>query len=155
MAVSEHNTEIAKRGSNAADEKNGSYITWNPTGTTSAPDENGSTQRPPFIGLAHEMAHVKDVWDGTINRKIWQIVSSPDGKSVEISNSEKYSTHIENQIRAENKISLRAYYSVDENGNGNHNTRLIKAGTRQSLYYNSNGETNYRKLNKKIIPFTY
>jgi len=155
LMTSTNSTEIVKRSSNAADEVKGDYITWNPTGTTSAPDTKGSTTRPSFIGLAHEMAHVRDVWNKTIDRNTWQSVTDANGNTVNIRNAELYSTHIENQIRSENKLPLRAYYSVYASGSGDPNTRLIKAGTQQSLYYNANGTTNYKQLGKKQPAFTY
>ncbi len=152
---STNSTEIVKRSSNAADEAKGSFITWNPTGTTSAPDTKGSTARPAYIGLAHEMAHVRDVWNGTINRNTWQNVTDANGNTVKIRNAEIYATHIENQIRSENKLPLRAYYGVDASGSGDPNTRLLRAGTQQSLYYNANGTTNYKPLGRKQPAFTY
>lgn len=41
--------------------QNGSYVTWNPNLSTSAPDETGSINRPSYIGLAHELAHIEDI----------------------------------------------------------------------------------------------
>jgi RHS repeat-associated protein len=152
---STNSTEVVKRSSNAADEAKGSFITWNPTGTTSAPDTKGSTTRPAYIGLAHEMAHVRDVWNGTINTKPWHTVTDASGNTVKIKNAEIYATHIENQIRSENKLPLRAYYGVDASGSGDPNTRLLRAGTQQSLYYNANGSTNYKPLGRKQPAFTY
>jgi len=155
LMTSPNGTEIVKRSSNTADVVNGDYITWNPIGTTSAPDAKGSTKRPVFIGLAHEMAHVRDVWNGTINRNTWQTVTDANGTTVNIRNFELYATHIENQIRSENKLPLRIFYRVDASGSGDSNTRLIKAGTQQSLFYNANGMTNYKQLGKKHPAFNY
>ena len=154
LMTSTNGTEIVNRSSNSADEAKGDYITWNPKGTTSAPDTKGSTTRPSFIGLAHEMAHVRDVWNKTINKNTWQSVTDANGNTVKILNAELYATHIENQIRSENKLPLRAYYGVDASGSCDPNTRLIRAGT-QSLYYNANGTTNYKQLGKKQPAFTY
>lgn len=153
--TSTNSTEIVKRSSNSAEEAKGNYIAWNPTGTTSAPDTKGSTTRPSFIGLAHEMAHVRDVWNNTIDRNTWQSVTDAYGNTVNIRNAELYATHIENQIRSENKLPLRAYYSFDASGSGDPNTRLIRAGTQQSLYYDAAGTTNYKQLGKKQPAFTY
>lgn len=101
------------------------------------------------------MAHVKDVWNKTIDRNTWQGVTDASGNTVNIRNAELYATHIENQIRSENKLPLRAYYSVDASGSGDPNTRLIRAGTQQSLYYNAAGTTNYKQLGRKQPAFTY
>ncbi|WP_157304024.1 DUF6443 domain-containing protein [Chitinophaga tropicalis] len=147
--------QIAQGPSNGADRQNGRYVHWNPASLTSAPDEKGNTNRPAFIGLAHEMAHVRDVWNNTINRNTWKTVTDPNGAPEAIPNAELYSTHIENLIRAENNVPLRAFYGVDANGNGDSSTRLLKAGTRQSLYYDAAGNTNYKMLSKKQIPYNY
>ena len=154
LMTSNNSTEIVMRNSNAAGD-NGNYITWNPNGTSSAPDSKGSTTRPSFIGLAHEMAHVYDSWSGTQNLNPWRTVTDANGNTKTIPNAELYSTHIENQIRSENKLPLRAYYGVDVSGSGDPSTRLIKAGTHQSLYYNPNGTTNYKQLGRKKPAFTY
>ena len=154
LMTSSNSTEIVKRSSNAAGDK-GDFITWNPTGTSGAPDTKGSTTRPSFIGLAHEMAHVRDTWNGTKNTNTWRTVTDANGNTTTIPNAELYSTHIENQIRSENNLPLRAYYGVDANGNGDPSTRLIRAGTQQSLYYNPNGTTNYKQLGRKQPAFTY
>ncbi|PSL17323.1 hypothetical protein, partial [Chitinophaga ginsengisoli] len=78
-----------------------------------------------------------------------------NGGNEAIPNAELYSTHIENLIRAENNVPLRAFYGLDVSGAGDSSTRLIKAGTRQSLYYDATGGTNYKMLSKKQIPYKY
>ena len=147
--------QIAQGPSNGADSQNGKYVHWNPNSQASAPDEKGNTNRPAFIGLAHEMAHVRDLWNNTMNRNTWKTITDPNGAAQAIPNAELYSTHIENLIRAENNVPLRAFYGVDASGSGEPSTRLIKAGSRQSLYYDATGNTNYGTLNKKQIPFNY
>jgi len=112
LMTSTNNVEIASRSRNSADE-NGTYILWNPTGTSGAPDQNGSNQRPSYIGLGHEMAHIQDVWNGTFNNKTWSTVSLPDGTFKNIKRAEIYATHMENRIRAENGLSLRVSYRID------------------------------------------
>jgi hypothetical protein len=152
---STNSTEIVNRSSNAADEVKGDYITWNPTGMVSAPDTRGSVTRPSFIGLAHEMAHIRDIWKKTVDRNTWQSVTDANGNTVNIRNAELYATHIENKIRSENKLPLRAFYGVDASGHGDPNIRLLRAGTQQSLYYNAAGITNYKQLGKKESSFNY
>ncbi|PSL18771.1 DUF6443 domain-containing protein, partial [Chitinophaga ginsengisoli] len=100
--------QIAQGQSNRADRQDGKYIHWNPASLTSAPDENGNINRSAFIGLAHEMAHIRDVWNNTINRNTWKTVTNGNGGNEAIPNAELYSTHIENLIRAENNVPLRA-----------------------------------------------
>ncbi|WP_188347358.1 M91 family zinc metallopeptidase [Sphingobacterium cavernae] len=136
MMTSVNNVEIANGSSNRADE-NGSYIIWNPAGRTSAPDQNGSIQRPSYVGLGHEMAHIQDVWNGTFNNGTWQTVSLQNGRTRNIKKAEIYATHIENRIRAENGLPLRISYGVDGSGNADPSTRIIRSGTNQSLYYNN------------------
>jgi hypothetical protein len=152
---STNNTEIAQRSMNKADEQNGSYVLWNPNGSTSAPDQKGSTQRPSYVGLGHELAHIQDVWKGTINRGTWQTGTDPNGNSYSIPNAEIYSTHMENRIRAEHGLPLRVSYGVGLNGSIDWSTRIIRSGTSQSLFYDQNGNTNFRTLKKRQSPFTY
>jgi len=152
---STNNTDIVKRSRNAADGTNGSYITWNPTNTNGAPDNAGSNTRQPFIALGHEMAHVQDVWNGTINRSAWVTYPKPGGGTGTIPNSEKYATHMENQIRSEHGVALRVSYAMDPSGNPDPGTRIIRAGTSQSIFYNQGGTTNYSPLGTGQTPFTY
>jgi RHS repeat-associated protein len=155
LMSSTNNTEIAQRSMNKADEQNGSYVLWNPNGSTSAPDQKGSTQRPSYVGLGHELAHIQDVWKGTINRGTWQTGTDPNGNSYSIPNAEIYSTHMENRIRAEHGLPLRVSYGVGLNGSIDWSTRIIRSGTSQSLFYDQNGNTNFRTLKKRQSPFTY
>lgn len=55
---------------NKADE-NGEYIKWNPNSTIGGLNKLGTQERPAFIGLGHEMAHIKDVWNGTYDNSTW------------------------------------------------------------------------------------
>lgn len=71
------------------------------------------------------MAHIEDVWKGTYDASEWVSI---EGK--EISNAEKYATHVENQLRSEHNIPLRTHYV-----SGYNSTRIIKEGTYQSLFY--------------------
>ncbi|MCL1934034.1 MAG: DUF6443 domain-containing protein [Candidatus Azobacteroides sp.] len=102
------------QGNNATD-PNGAYIKWDSNNTQGGFNKLGTQDRPSFIGLGHEMAHIQDIWNGTIDNKTW-ISSSITGKDP-ILNAEKYATHVENQLRAENGITLREYYGVN-NSNG-------------------------------------
>lgn len=93
------------------------------------------------------MAHIKDSWRGTIDNTAWVTVG---GKA--IPNAEKYATHIENQLRAENNISLRTHYGIDLSSGqcvGLESTRTI-IGNLSLFYFQSKG--NYLM---GITPFTY
>ncbi|MFV0507243.1 MAG: RHS repeat-associated core domain-containing protein, partial [Bacteroidales bacterium] len=137
LVNSSNNTQIVSRNYNSADVSGGQYVTWNPTLTTGGPDINGNTNRDPFVSLVHELAHVQDVWNGTIDRSTW----FRNGKD-NILNAEKYATHIENQIRSEHNISLRASYAVGANGGIHSNSRIIN-GNRESLFFNTTRTIDY------------
>lgn len=132
----------------------GSYVIWDSNNTSGGPDQSGNTTRDSYIGLGHELAHIQDIWNGTINTGTWQ-GSTPNGEIKKIPKAEIYATHIENQIRAENGVPLRVSYGKDPDNNPDLSTRIIQAGTSQSIYYQQNGTTNYNLLKKGQIPFKY
>jgi len=146
--------DMGSYGDNIAD-PNGTFIIWNPSKMDSGPDTKGNTTRPGFIGLGHEMAHMRDIWAGTNNKSAWITVTKPDGKNATILKSEIYATHIENQLRAENNLPLREFYSPDVNGKGVESTRLIRAGTNEGLYYDECSVTGYQQMMKKVPGFKY
>jgi len=119
----------------------GRSVKFDPSNTQSGLDETGGTNRPAYIGLAHELAHALDWDDGSVDAGTW--ITYSDGSTSP--NAEKYASHIENQIRAENKIPLRAYYGID---GGKGKGRLIIPGTRMSANYSMN-------VGKFIIPYIY
>ena len=106
----------------------GRTVKFDPSSTQSGLDETGGRSRPAYIGLAHELAHALDWDDGSIDAGTW--ITYSDGSTS--TNAEKYASHVENQIRAENKIPLRAYYGID---GGKGKGRLIIPGTRMSANY--------------------
>ena len=134
LMSSTNTVEIAERGENKAD-PNGKYVLWNPTSVNGGPDQTGSTIRPAYIGLGHEMAHIQDIWDGTYDSSTWTTVGTKS-----IPNAEKKALHIENQLRSENGIPLRTHYSP-----GINSTQILRTGTRESLFYRNtiiiNGRT--------------
>ncbi|WP_422349038.1 DUF6443 domain-containing protein [Flagellimonas sp.] len=147
--------EILKSGGNNADD-NGTYVKWNPNNTNGPPD-GGNNQRPAFIGLGHELAHIQDVWNGGADQNTWFTVPGANGAVQSVPNAEIYSTHVENQLRAENNLPLRTSYAADPNGNPS-GPSLLFPNSRQSRYYNSNGNTNqnYRPIRRRRqTPFTY
>lgn len=154
---STNNTEIVVQsgGANSATQS-GSRIFWDPSNTDGAPDQKGNTTRESFIGLAHEMAHVKDAWDGTpINTNPWQTVTTASGTIKNIPLAEIYATHNENQIRAEFGMPLRVSYGKTASGGVDLTTRIIDSKRGVSLYYLQNGTTNYTPLGKKQPRYKY
>jgi RHS repeat-associated protein len=84
-------------------------VHWNPFNTSGGPDENGSTTRDSYIGLAHELGHVMDGLDGIVDNTLL----NPEGGTV----SDYQAMHWENRVRGENGLSLRPRYGNDSNGN--------------------------------------
>lgn len=156
-----HVTQIVPAPNDEADTDHGDFIHWNPDSDRGAPDERGGNYRPAFVGLAHELAHISDVWMGTINRSTWKVLPGEEDQLIEVPYAELYATRIENKIRAENGIPLRvSYASGIFNPEGARHfvdaaSLLLRPGTRQSLYYNCHGYTTYHKLNKRELPETY
>lgn len=105
-----------------------------------------------MIGLAHEMAHVEDLWKGTLNRNIW-IPASTTGSS-DIFYGEIYATHRENQIRKEWGQPLRTHYSPDATGVGDESTRIITRGTKKSKFVDQSGNINSYIDRKGVLHFT-
>uniref|UniRef100_UPI001C47D49C M91 family zinc metallopeptidase n=1 Tax=Hydrotalea lipotrueae TaxID=2803817 RepID=UPI001C47D49C len=119
---------------NAVDKKTGmtNVVRWDPSNTNGGPDANLNTNRPAFIGLGHELAHAQDqIFDGKIDYSPWY---TPTGATDPVRMAEIYSTHVENLLRAENNINLRAFYSLYTNpvgvtiGEG----QVLILGTRQN-----------------------
>ena len=121
----------------------GKGIIWDPSNTSGGINMNHSTSRPSFIGLGHEMAHIEDIWKGTIDNSSWG--------NTGIANSEKYATHVENQIRAEHGILLRGSYGIDMSSGSpriDRNTQLI------DVVRSGNNALYYSKFYKQNISFT-
>ncbi len=107
-------------------------VRWSPGNSDGGPDELLNTNRPAFIGLGHELAHANDqIADGQVDYGAWY---TPTGSTLPVPKAEIYSTHIENLIRAENRIKLRAFYSLGENQAGTRigEGRILMPGTRQN-----------------------
>jgi RHS repeat-associated protein len=84
-------------------------VGWSSSNTNGGPDGTGSTSRPSFVGLAHELGHALDGFNGTVSGGGWFTVQGANGP-VSVYNAEKYATHWENMIRSEHGISLRTHY---------------------------------------------
>ncbi len=147
LANSKKKVTIAnsRDGRNNAD-PDGTYILWSSKNTEGGMSENGTTSRESFVGLGHEMGHIKDIWDGTIDNSTWMVV---DGTKIQ--RSDIYATHVENQIRAEHRMPLRTHYALLRGSSGINigyePTRLILNSN--SLYYNKFNTKGY------IVPFNY
>lgn len=154
-------TQIVAGPRNEADMDLGEYVHWDPDGTISAPDQTGNTRRPAFVGLAHELAHICDVWRGTVNRRIWRVLPGDEENQIEVPYAELYATHIENKVRAENGLPLRVSYAgalIDGEGVRRYAdaaSLLLRPGTRESLYFTSDGRTAYRTLRRSERPEVY
>lgn len=117
----------------------------NTTNTFQTYTVNGLENTPLFIALGHEMAHGMDPQKNPDFLGPWIDTRTPqekkDGKKCEtcVSNSEKYASHIENKIRAEWGISLRASYRITKDNGMDILTMLVdKAGN--STYYSRREE---------------
>jgi RHS repeat-associated protein len=113
--------------------------------------------RPSFIGLAHEMAHAQDRFNGNLNGDAWFTYN--DGAD-NVPKSEIYSTFMENKIRSEHGQGLREYYGFDTSGTG-FGSPIYKLGPnkeRQSIYFDSSGQhnPNYKPLKTKTqTPYNF
>ena len=121
LADNENNqVEIARsKGGNFA-RSSGKAIGFNPSSKNGGLDEEGNTSRPSFIGLAHEMDHIQDSWNGTQDDSFWffyKKTNKKTGKKYTTSKTfkEVYASFVENKIRKENGLPLRAYYSPTVN----------------------------------------
>ena len=109
-------------------------VRWDPSNKNGGPDASLNQNRPAFIGFGHELAHAQDqIIDGKIDYSTWYTTSG----GVNIPKAEMYSTHIENLLRAENGINLRAFYSIGQNAAGAPvgEGRVLIPGTRTNANY--------------------
>ena len=77
---------IGTNGGNGADENNGNWVRWNSANVNGSPDNdpNNNNQRPSYIGLGHELAHVRDVWDGGADQTAWYNYTDANGNNQSI-----------------------------------------------------------------------
>jgi RHS repeat-associated protein len=83
----------------------GSKYHLNPLKTESTKDSTGSTERPAFVGTAHEIAG-----HGIDNKRGQSVPSASDKKSDKIPRSEKSAFKRENEIRREHNIPGRVEF---------------------------------------------
>ena len=113
LIADDQTVEIACKQANGSDQINGKWVKWNPYKTTgNFLNEDGSHERPSFIGLGHELAHIYDVWHGTNDQTEW--FTTPFGDVVP--KCEITVGAVENLLRAEHGIPRRKFYfyHVDE-----------------------------------------
>ncbi len=148
--LAEHNEKIIIMiNSNRNFEQEGSegfssIVSWSPSSRAAFGGDS-------FISLGHELAHSSDRLNGTLDMTTWYTVPINDEDYKDIPNAEKYSTHIENLIRAEHNIPLRSHYSIDTEGNPN-GGKILKKGN-QSIYFDQKG--NHAPKYKKIKENNY
>ena len=116
-------------------------IKFNPSSTEGGLNTRGATDRPAFVGLAHEMAHALDDSRGTIN------LNTVPGQT--FTYAEQFSTHLENQIRAEHSIPLRTHYGIGATGAGVY--PIVNSGN--SIHYPGYNYYNALKIKTPSIPF--
>jgi len=90
----------------------GGIIIWNPKIYESGPNREGNSGRPPFIGLAHEIAHAVNSNKGMMNRVLFAPKHNVFKK---VTYDEMSAMRFENIIRANAHVPLRIAYSFDEN----------------------------------------
>lgn len=114
----------------------GGTVNFDPSSGQGGLDTKGSGDRPSYIGLGHELlGHGLDNERGTLNTGMIPGAGIPY--------AEQFSTHIENMLRAEHLLPLRAFYGVDATGAG---TYPLINGAGQSLFYNNYDYNNMNGL---------
>lgn len=107
-------------------------VSWDSESTAGGGiDENGSSSRPSYIALGHELAHAQNAIKGNLDTGVWIPKSSSTNV---VYNYEKYASYIENKIRGEHKIPLRTHYSTIGK-KPFEPTRIIDAKTKKNLFF--------------------
>ena len=107
MNDKEKTVQIACTYRNGSDAKNGEWVTWNPNIVRgNFLNEDGTQERPSFIGLGHELAHISEVWYGSNDQTEW--FKTPN--DIVVPKCEKVVCGVENLLRSEHGISQRQYY---------------------------------------------
>ena len=98
----------------------GGTIYWNPNISTSGMNTAGTTDRPAYIGLGHEMAHGRDANQGILY--LGSDYTNPlNGNSYQaqdqgLNKSEWRAVYFENIIRGQAGLPLRTNYGLQDNG---------------------------------------
>jgi len=115
-------------GNSLGSQGTGGEIRWNPNSTTSGFNTAGNTNRPAFIGLAHEMQHAADANFGILHGDNYTnpatgAIYNPTHEG--LNRREWRAIYLENQIRGHYGIPLRTHYGIN---NGTYTgPRLIDA----------------------------
>ncbi|MFA8301438.1 MAG: RHS repeat-associated core domain-containing protein [Hyphomicrobiales bacterium] len=128
----EKNNLFVKQNMEGENVNQGAIVLMNPDMKGSEiPTQDGVKESPFYVALGHEMAHIQDYYlRGTKKvQSIWMTVSGR-----KITESEKYATHVENQIRGENGLPLRTHYAINSDGNSYEPSRIIDSKG-SSLFY--------------------
>ena len=128
----EKNNVLVKQNKEGKNINRGATVLMNPElkGST-VPTEDGAKESPFYVALGHEMAHTQDYYlrEPKKVQAVWMTVNGQ-----KIREAEKYATHVENQIRGENGLSLRTHYAINPDGSGYESSRIIDTKGR-SLFY--------------------
>ena len=133
----------------------GGVIKWSPHTQNGGLNQAGSTERPSFISLGHEMGHGQQSGRGTANYS----VAMP---GFNFSLDENSALHTENLLRAEHNIPLRTHYGYNSTtGAGIY--PALTPGTSTSAFtpgfdYNKNATKNAtikRILSPRFNPATF
>jgi hypothetical protein len=82
-------------------------VLWDPLKLDGGLDETSSKNRPPFIGLGHELIHAKNSITGNRQSNIPTNKLDPDGSGEKLDQEEINTRKEENKLRNENNIPLR------------------------------------------------
>ncbi len=92
----------------------GGNIYWDPYNTEGGPDEFRNTERPAFIGLAHEMGHAYAALKGKADYNYFSPKAMPPLNRIH--RDDYNAMHFENMIRYELGYPLRIAYTYNEKG---------------------------------------
>ncbi len=101
---SRNGANSTRAAANADTTPSDSTINFAPANKTGGKDANGSTDRPAFVGLAHEMGHAVAAAKGA------QSFDKGDGKPRTTPPSEKQSLKAENEVRKDHTLPARVTY---------------------------------------------
>ena len=151
---------ISKTGGGNSTDPGGTGVKWNSSSTNpNQPNGNGTTGRPAWVGLVHELGHQWDLQqNGRANLTNWYTATSGE----RVTNSDKVATWWENRVRSENGMGLRENYSFIAPPTGGTYTpdpaggQVVNPGTRTSTVVDSGGHIHPGStLPAGVAPWTY
>ncbi|WP_390456115.1 RHS repeat-associated core domain-containing protein, partial [Chryseobacterium sp. Alg-005] len=121
----------------------------NPSLASNYPTSDGQVSDSPFyVKLGHEMGHGMDPMKNSDLFGPW-VGGKTESKDDDISHSEIFASHIENQLRAENKLPLRVSYrasKANKVARGVDIETMLIDSTGNSIYFNSYGQNLQNQL---------